>query len=143
MDKLDSILDSCEALNARMDALEAGRQDAFNEEDHPRGEDGKFGSGPGSTKNVPTAQLKNGYVAHDYGVMRNYHRYQATHPKKPDVHNISHDLEGKVLSHSIQTPHVHRTVKGMHHGNKVKFMDPEESEIKYKKMHEQIRQAGS
>lgn len=28
MDKLDSILNSCSSLSARMDALEAGRQDA-------------------------------------------------------------------------------------------------------------------
>lgn len=52
--KLDSVLVACDGLTSRLDALEniraIRRADAeFNEADHPRGEDGKFGSGGGSS----------------------------------------------------------------------------------------------
>lgn len=67
MDKLDCILDSCEALNARMDALELesareelSRGDDFNEADHPRASDGKFGGGGGGEgiRRSPEAVMK-------------------------------------------------------------------------------------
>lgn len=59
--RLDAILRDCDRLNTRMDAVSMGsfRMDDFNESDHPRDADGKFGSGAGgssgtkSTSNLP------------------------------------------------------------------------------------------
>lgn len=60
-DRLDEALHRAAGLGGRLDAL-AGRMDAeFNEGDHPRSGDGKFGSGGGNTASVDlvkTTQLK-------------------------------------------------------------------------------------
>lgn len=68
MDKLDCILDSCSVLGARMDAIELkfareelSRGDDFNEADHPRASDGKFGSG-GAKRSPEAARKTIGYL---------------------------------------------------------------------------------
>jgi hypothetical protein len=49
--KLDALLSQVSKMADRVDALYASRQDAeFNETDHPRAEDGKFGSGGGKQR---------------------------------------------------------------------------------------------
>lgn len=103
---MDAALHRAAGLGARMDAL-AERMDAFNEGDHPRDANGKFGSGGGHgvSKVEPTESGARYHVGK--------HKLEVT--RKGGY--LSHTQEGMTGDFGPKIskgafPHIHQSVKG-------------------------------
>jgi hypothetical protein len=108
--------------------------DDFEESKHPRDESGKFGTGRRAT-------LPSGHKASRETLENGAKRYLVSHPERTDTHYINHSNEGKVTSHQITVPKKVASVKGPRMEEHRTTLSPEESEKKYKKMHQHLREA--